>query len=121
MLMVMLRIWFLGDHGFNNSGNEGMGYRMHPALLIKGIGEKGEALKTDSTPLSYEQLAEALTKALDKVPTEDLFPENAYPEGRRFIGYWYSFEHAMEEYHVAGRADEVDKMTPTGNNYLLKK
>jgi len=114
-------IVILGDHGFNNSGNEGMGYRMHPALLIKGIGEKGEALKTDATPLSYEQLAEALTKALDKTPTEDLFPENAYPEGRHFIGYWYSFEHAMEEYHVAGRADEVDKMAPTGNKYLLKK
>lgn len=114
-------IVILGDHGFNDSGKEGMGYRMHPVLLIKGIGEKGDALKSDATPLSYEQLAEALTKALDKVPTAELFPENAYPEGRHFIGYWYSFEHAMEEYHVAGRADEVDKMSPTGNKYLLKK
>ena len=114
-------IVILGDHGFNNSGQEGMGYRMHPALLVKGIGEKGEEMQIDSTPLSYEQIAAALTKLTDGAPAADLFPENAYPEGRRFIGYWFSFEHSMEEYLVTGRADEVDKMMPTGKRYILKK
>ncbi len=114
-------IVILGDHGFNNSGESGMGHRMHPALLIKGIGETGEQMKTDSTPLSYEQLALALTKLTEGTPTADIFPENAYPEGRRFIGYWYSFEHAMEEYLVTGRADELDKMQTTGEQYHLEK
>ena len=111
----------LGDHGFNNSGKEGMGYRMHPALLVKGIGEKGDEMKRDDTPISYEQLSAALTKVTDGASADELFDENAYPDGRRFIGYWYSYEHSMEEYLVTGRADEVEKMTPTGKQYLLEK
>ena len=113
-------IVILGDHGFNNTGNTGMGYRMHPTLMIKGIGETGEQMKMDSTPISYEQLSRAFVSLLNKTPTADVFPENTYPDGRRFIGYWYSHEDAMEEYLVTGKADEVDKLQTTGKQYHLK-
>lgn len=113
-------IVILADHGFAE-GADDFPPRMHPALMIKGIGETGEQMQTDDTPLSYEQLSAAFAALLDKTPAADLFPENAYPDGRRFIGYWYLSEHAMAEYHATGKADETHLMTTTGTRYLTEK
>lgn len=114
-------IVILGDHGFNNTGDGSLVRRIHPALMIKGIGETGEQMKKDSTPLSYEQLADAFAKLTDGTPSADVFDENAYPNGRHFIAYQYLYEHTMEKYYVPGKANEFDKMQPTGEKYLLEK
>ena len=114
-------IVIMADHGFNPQKGSGLTGRTHPALLIKGVKETGEQMVKNDTPISYEQMAQALTKLTDKAPAAELFPKDAYPDGRRYIGYWYLSEHAMEEYRVSGRADEIDKIKTTGTKYLTEK
>ncbi|MBQ6946818.1 MAG: sulfatase-like hydrolase/transferase, partial [Clostridia bacterium] len=106
----------LADHGFNATAT-GLPRRMHPALMIKGIGEHSDTMRVSDVAVSYEQLARAFAAMLDKTPTASLFPAEAYPGGRRFIAYWYLEEDKMEEYLATGKADEIEKMNPTGKKY----
>lgn len=108
-------IVILGDHGFDEAGRlEG---RMHPAVLIKGIGETGEEMAVNRTPISYEQLAEAFVDLLEGASSSEVFPADAYPEGRRMLLYWYLYEDFMDEYYARGRADEIELFERTDPNY----
>lgn len=109
-------IVILGDHGYDESG-EHLEARMNPAVLIKGLGQQGEAMAVDQTPISYEQLAGAFADLLGGASAAEVFPEDAYPEGRRMLLYWYLHENAMDEYYARGRAYEIDRFELTDPNY----
>lgn len=113
-------IVILGDHGFHETSSDLL-ERMNPALMIKGIGAKGEAMTECKTPVSYEQLTNAFCGLLDKKELSELFPENAYPNGRRFLKYWYLKEDTMYEYKVTGHASDISSMKETGTVYKLEQ
>ena len=113
-------IVILGDHGFHET-SDNLLERMNPALMIKGIGAKGEAMTECKTPVSYEQLTNAFCGLLDKKELSELFPENAYPNGRRLLKYWYLKEDTMYEYKVTGHASDISSMKETGTVYKLEQ
>ncbi|MBO7217624.1 MAG: hypothetical protein J6V50_02885 [Clostridia bacterium] len=107
-----------GDHGFDDTNDLGVQARANPILLVKGIGDKKDAMTVNSTPVSYEHLAEALTKLIKGETTANTaFDGYAYPNGRRFLKYYFTKEEHMEEYIISGRADEYDKIKPSGKVY----
>ncbi len=116
-------IVILGDHGFQteNIEDNDLTIRMNPALMIKGIGDRGEQMKIDSTPVSHKDLSQVFVKLIEKVPTDRLFSEFEYPNGRRFFEYEYLKEAHLVEYIANGKAYEIEKCKPTGKTYDLSK
>lgn len=116
-------IVILGDHGFQteNIEDNDLTIRMNPALMIKGIGDRGEQMKIDSTPVSHKDLSQVFVKLIEKVPTNRLFSEFEYPNGRRFFEYEYLKEAHLVEYIANGKAYEIEKCKPTGKTYDLSK
>ena len=110
----------LADHGFDDSEELDVTARANPLLLVKGIGEKGEEMKTDSTPVSFEDISEAFTKLLSGETSEQVFKGYSYPNGRRFLRYNFTKENHMEEYIIHGRADDLENILPSGNIYDYK-
>ena len=112
-------IVIMADHGYIHPyTEETIRERMHCTLLIKGRGEHGEEMSVSDAPVSYADLASAFAGLIEGKGARDIFE---YKDGdvreRRFIWYCYTKEDYMEEYIATGRADEVDKMNPTGNIY----
>ena len=112
-------IVILADHGYIHPyTEETIRERMHCALLIKGRGEHGDEMSVSSAPISYADLAPSFVGLIEGKGAREIFE---YKDGdtreRRFIWYCYTKEDYMEEYIAEGRADEVDKMKPTGNIY----
>lgn len=112
-------IVILADHGYIHPYTEDkIRERMHCPLLIKGRGETGDEMKVSSAPISYADLAPSLPGLIEGKGAEEIFE---YKDGdtreRRFIWYCYTKEGHMEEYIATGRADEFDKMQPTGKQY----
>lgn len=113
-------IVILADHGFDDSVELDVTARANPLLLVKGIGEKGDEMKKDSTPVSFEDISEAFTKLVGGEPSEQVFKSYSYPEGRRFIRYYFTKENHMEEFKIYGRADDLENILPTGKVYDYK-
>ncbi len=112
-------IVILADHGYIHPYTEDkIPERMHCPLLIKGRGEQGTEMKVSSAPISYADLAPCLPRLIEGKGASEIFD---YKDGdereRRFIWYCYTKEDHMEEYIAAGRADEFDKMRPSGKHY----
>ena len=111
-------IVILADHGYKYDEWD-LRYRMNPVLLVKGIGDKGDEMKLDSTPVSYVNLADAMVKLMDGASADGLFDEYV-TEKRKFFGYWYLHEDNMAEFEVTGRADDIEAMHNTGKEYILE-
>ena len=117
-------IVILADHGFVSKEHPTVSMgdlrgRMNPVLFVKGIGDKGDSLTVDSTPVAFENLADAFTKLMDGAPAEGLFDEYVTEE-RRFLWYRFLHEDHMVEYVTSGRADDVNSMKETGKEYNLE-
>lgn len=108
-------IVIMGDHGFDTKGAEYVP-RINPALLVKGIGEKGDEMTVSDIPVTYEDMADAFTMLLDGNDANTVF-STLQNEERTFIVFKYRGEHDMEEYIAHGKAYEFDKMEPTGKRY----
>ena len=111
-------IVILADHGYKDDEWD-LRYRMNPVLLVKGIGDKGDELKVDSTPVSYANLADAMVKLMDGASADGLFDEYV-TEVRKFLRYRYLYEEYMVEFKVTGRADDIESMHNTGIEYILE-
>ena len=114
-------IVILGDHGFQTEDmeNNDLTIRMNPALLIKGIGDSGDEMKINSTPVSHQDLSQVFVKLLQKVPTDEVFSEFEYNNDRRFFEYEYLNDKHLIEYIAKGKAYEKEKCEPTGKTYDL--
>lgn len=111
-------IVILADHGYKDDEWD-LRYRMNPVLLVKGIGDKGDELKVDSTPVSYANLADAMVKLMDGASADGLFDEYV-SDSRKFLRYQYLREEYMVEFKVTGRADDIESMHNTGIEYILE-
>lgn len=110
----------MGDHGFDITERTFIA-RINPAFLVKGIGEKGDKMKLSRTPVSYENVADALTHLLDGEKAENVFSKYEHKDGRRFLLFEYGKEDYMEEYRIKCRADDFGNMKPTGKVYKREK
>lgn len=113
-------IVILSDHGFDDTEELDVTARANPAFLVKGIGEKGDEMKLDSTPVAYEDIPEAFTKLMNGEATEKVFGEYSYPDGRRFMKYYFTKENHMEEFIIHGKANDLDNIKPSGKVYDYK-
>ncbi len=117
-------IVILADHGYVWESHptlpmsEHLG-RMNPVLYVKGIGDKGEERAVASTPVSYEDLADAFVKLMDGASADGLFDEYVKEE-RRLLWYRYLYEDYMVEYVTKGNAKDVEAMQKTGKEYILE-
>ena len=112
-------IVIMSDHGYGASDNRAyVDDRMHGMLLIKGKGEQGDKMRVSDAPISYADFAEAFVRLCDGEPAAKLFSMYEGKEReRRFIRYYYTKEHYMEEFTTNGKADDVKAMKPTGVVY----
>ena len=117
-------IVILADHGYNDmryepsEGMESAYGRQNPILLIKGFGEKGDAMRTSKAPISYEDLQGAYSRLLDGAQSADVFEWKEDDEReRRFLWFMYNHEDHMAEYLTNGYSDDTLAMRPTGNVY----
>lgn len=112
-------IVIMSDHGYDPDNGDYRN-RMHGTLLIKGKGERADAMRTSDIPVSFIDLADSFVGLLDGKKSDEIFDANAGGE-RRFIRYAYSKEHFMEEYIAKGKANETELMSPTGVVYEKEK
>lgn len=116
-------IVILADHGYSCSEEYNDEYilgRMHPMLMMKGIGEK-HSLQYSSAPIAYEDLADAFVKLLDGSTGDKVFKytDNS-PRTRRAIIYAYGKEDYMYEILTDGNANDISSMKKTGKEYIAK-
>ena len=112
-------IVIMGDHGFDIEQKSGLP-RINPFLLVKGIGEKHDSMVISDIPVTYEDMADAFCELMDGKDPITVF-DALKKEERRFLYFGYRGEHDMEEYIINCKADEFDKMTPSGKRYKLNK
>ena len=113
-------IVIVADHGF--AGNDlydeySLKKRMNPLFLVKGVEEKHE-LKCSSAPVAYYEIADGITKLIDKTPGDSIFniPEEKI-RTRKLMLFAYEDENNITEYTTDGRADDPDSMIATGKVY----
>ena len=108
-------IIILGDHGQGEYYEEN-NLDQHPALLIKGIGEKHE-FRVDSKPVSFADMQDAYKKLLDGAEGSIVFDEQPDVRNRRFL--WYDIKDIshMVEYEQMGRAGNMDTLVLTGQEF----
>lgn len=112
-------IIILGDHG-NGEYYEQDNMSQHPALLIKGIGEKHE-FQIDSRPVSFADMQEAYTGLLNGEDGEAIFDTLPEQRERKFIWYDIKDSSRMTEYMQTGRSGDMDTMVPTGREFLARE
>ena len=111
----------MSDHGFDDEERGIHRDRANPAFLVKGINETGDKMKINTTPFSYEDLADGLVNLLKGEKTRDnVFAECTYPNGRRFIDYEYIDNTHMVECLIKKTAADWENTIPTGNVYDRK-
>lgn len=109
---------FMADHGYDPTG-ENLLNRFHPLFMVKGLGETGEEMVIDDTPVSHEHVMQAMLNLLDGVPSGDIF-DPYISDSRRLILYNYTEEHMMQEYTTTGHASDLNSKKATGNEYICQ-
>ncbi len=104
----------LSDHGYDDTVSLDLISRANPTMMVKGIGDKREEMKISETPVAYEDLTTAFPKLLEGEQTEAVFDSYKYPNGRRYLKYFFNEEHHMEEYIIEGKAYDLDSFKPSG-------
>ena len=113
-------IVIVADHG-----SDGVDYydaynllkRMNPLFLVKGVGENHE-LKYSSAPVAYYDIAEGISKLVDKTPGGSIFDISEDEiRTRKLMIFAYEDENNIQEYTTDGRADDPDSMAATGKVY----
>ena len=109
-------IIIMSDHGYNaDGGTEG---RQNPFFAVKGKGEK-KAFKISNHPFSYEDLPALYNDLLEGKQTSEIpILTRTSKKARRFLFYYYLEEDHMYEYLQKGKADNLDTLVPTGNEYI---
>lgn len=113
-------IVILADHGYNGEDIRNELKRMNPVFMAKGFGEKHE-LKYSSAPISYIDLADALTRLSDGTAGDSIFDvaENEV-RTRRALLYKFNRENHMWEITSDGKASDYGAMKQTGKNFDSK-
>lgn len=110
-------IVIVADHG-NTDADEEQGIdllsRLNPILLIKGVNEKHELIRSD-LPLIQTDLQDAFLQLLDGKQSTDLFTDIEKSRTRTVL--IHTNEYIFTEYTTDGKAVEYDKFIPTGNVY----
>ena len=116
-------IVIMADHGVGTAGYElpyGILDRENPILLIKGIKEKHQMLKSDK-PVSYMDLQDAFCDLIDGKQSTELFAKLKNGRMRTAIS-WSGFDDdPMVEYETTGPAWDVMSFVPTGNVYDIEE
>ena len=110
-------IIIMADHGNTDTGEENeinLLSRMNPILLIKGVNEKHELIRSD-LPLIQTDLMDAYQQLLDGKQSTELFTDIEMPRSRTVMTH--TGEYIFTEYTTDGKATEYDKFKPTGNVY----
>lgn len=108
-------IIILGDHGQGEYYEEN-NLDQHPALLIKGVGEK-HAFQIDGKPLSFADLQDAYLDLLDGSAGSVVFDGLPEVRSRRFLWYDIKDSNYMTEYEQTGQAGDMDTLAPTGREF----
>lgn len=108
-------IIILGDHG-NCDYYEDSNLSQHPALLIKGIGEKHD-FQVNHRAVSFDDMQDAYVHLLDGGDGRTVFDSLPTAESRRFLWYSSKDESHMVEYEQTGDAGDMSTMIPTGREY----
>lgn len=108
-------IIILGDHGQGEYYEEN-NFDQHPALLIKGIGERHE-FRIDSKPVSFADMQGAYGKLLDGSEGSAVFDGLPDARNRRFLWYDIKDSSRMVEYEQTGRAGNMDTLVLTGKEF----
>lgn len=110
-------IIIIADHGNTDTGDEqdiDLLSRLNPILLIKGVNEKHELIRSD-LPLIQTDLMDAYQQLLDGKQSTDLFTDIEKSRTRTVLTHIN--EYTFTEYTTDGKAREYDKFKPTGNVY----
>lgn len=107
-------IVILADHGIAKKDDDTLLMRLNPILLIKGVNEKHELIRSD-LPLIQTDLIEAYSQLLDGKQSTELFADIQNPRTRTVLPHTEDFY--IVEYTTEGKATEYDKFKPTGNEY----
>lgn len=113
-------IVILGDHGYNGVTDgtyDSLKGRMNPLLMVKGVNEKHNIGFSDA-PVSYEDIADSIKNLLSgKMSTEIFNYSDGDTRTRKTILYFVNDSNTMIEYITNGRADDIDAMKPSGEEY----
>lgn len=91
--------------------------RLNPILLIKGIDEKHELIRSN-LPLIQTDLIDAYLQLLDGKQSAELFANIETPRIRTVLSQEDGgSSYDITEYTTNGKATEYDKFKPTGNEY----
>lgn len=108
-------IIILGDHG-QGAYYEEYNWNQHPALLIKGVGEKHE-FQVNSKPVSFADMQDAYIELLDGSEGSTVFDGIPDVRNRRFMWYDIKDSSHMVEYEQTGRAGDMDTLVLTGQEF----
>lgn len=108
-------IIILGDHGQGEYYEEN-NLDQHPALLIKGIGERHE-FRIDSKPVSFADMQDAYGKLLSGSEGSTVFDGLPDVRNRKFLWYDIKDSSHMVEYEQTGRAGDMDTLVLTGKEF----
>ena len=108
-------IIILGDHG-RGEYHEEYDFNQHPALLIKGIGEKHE-FQVNSKPVSFADMQDAYINLLDGSKGSAVFDQISDVRNRKFVWYDIKDSSHMVEYEQTGWAGDMDTMVLTGQEF----
>lgn len=112
-------IIILADHG-NGEYYEEDNLNQHPALLIKGIGEK-HSFRVDNRPVSFVDLQDAYVRLMDGGDGQTVFEDLPQMRSRRFLWYDIKDDSRMVEYEQTGQAGDMGTMTPTGEEFNARE
>ncbi|MDE7400014.1 MAG: sulfatase-like hydrolase/transferase [Oscillospiraceae bacterium] len=110
-------IVIVADHGNTDADEEqsiDLLSRLNPILLIKGINEKHELIRSD-LPLIQTDLIDVYSQLLDEKQSTDLFTDIGKSRTRTVL--IHTNEYIFTEYTTDGKATEYNKFIPTGNVY----
>lgn len=108
-------IIILGDHG-QGEYYEQNNMNQHPALLIKGIGEKHE-FQVNNKPVSFADMQDAYIDLLDGNGGGNVFDALPGQRERKFIWYDIKDSNHMTEYLQTGQSGDMSTMVLTGQEF----
>ena len=115
-------IVIMADHGISvikyNDTEKSRLARLNPPLLIKGFKEKHNMIVSDY-PVSYMDLQQVFSDLINGRKSTELFADTLC--GRERTVFLYENALPIIEYTTTGKAWEIEKFTPTGNEYISKE
>ena len=103
----------MADHGYAGDNVYG---RQNPILLIKGINEHHDMIKSD-IPVSYFDLIDIYKDLLDDKKSTELLKNIDKNRERRYLFYEFTKEDHMVEMVQKGKAWDETTLVPTGKEF----